>query len=278
MNLSEANLVNVDLSDAILVGADLTNANLNGARLKNVRLNEARLSGASLINVDLDSANLSDADLRGANLINARMRSADLRGTQMADAQLSLANVDGALFEPKSLPELRGVAAAQNLELITFKRNPDALFQLRKQFQDAGFLEQERKISYALKKREAELELAACHSWACAVSFLRNILYRLTTQYGLNPIRPLLLVFELWLGCSLIYSFFSHLHGPDWLYFVWKRIRSGKENTQGIRVCFRTNRGQPARLRSVARLSVLAGYLLRLFRRRVAPASRCHVV
>src|SRR5207248_11614086 len=35
--------------------------------------------------------------------------------------------VDRALFEPKSLPALRGIAAARGLELLTYGENPDSL-------------------------------------------------------------------------------------------------------------------------------------------------------
>jgi len=48
--------------------------------------------------------------------------------------------------------------------LLTYRANPDALVQLRKEFEDGGFREQERKITYALKRREAELSCQKCMS------------------------------------------------------------------------------------------------------------------
>jgi hypothetical protein len=56
------------------------------------------------------------------------------------------------MFEPRSIPELSGIASAKNLELLTYRDNPVALVQLRKQFEDDGFRGQERKITYALKR------------------------------------------------------------------------------------------------------------------------------
>jgi hypothetical protein len=82
-------------------------------------------------------------------------------------------------FEPNSLPTssgttLGGISQAENLELLTYWFNPAALIQLRKQFEDGGLREQERKITYALKRREAEL------SWAWGTS--RTFLHREGTR------------------------------------------------------------------------------------------------
>ena len=120
---------------------------------------KADLSGAHL-----SGANLTGAQLSGAVLTGAILDHADLRDAALNGAQLSGANLGGALFEPSSLPELRGIAAAKNLELLTYVANPDALVQLRQQFRDGGFREQERKITYALKRREAELSREKCTS------------------------------------------------------------------------------------------------------------------
>jgi len=120
---------------------------------------KADLSGAHL-----SGANLTGAQLSGAVLTGAILDHADLRDAALNGAQLSGANLGGALFEPSSLPELRGIAAAKNLELLTYVANPDALVQLRQQFRDGGFREQERKITYALKLREAQLSWKKCRS------------------------------------------------------------------------------------------------------------------
>ena len=67
-------------------------------------LNRAILSYAELFYTDLSGADLSGADLSGADL-----NSADPSGADLGDS----AYVDRALFEPKSLPALRGIAAAR---------------------------------------------------------------------------------------------------------------------------------------------------------------------
>src|SRR5438477_78625 len=125
---------------------------------------QADLSGAQMYNAPLAGADLSFTKLRGASLGFADLTGADLREADLSEAHLSYAELTGAIFEPKSLPEPRGISRARNLEFLTYQENPDSLFQLRKQFQDGGFREQERKITYALKRREAELSCEKCTS------------------------------------------------------------------------------------------------------------------
>ena len=176
-----------------------THANLSGAILTEAKLDHADLSGAILT-----VANLSGAILLVANLTDAYLGNANLSGAFLAEAR-----VGGTVFEPKSLPELTlsGISQAQNLELLTYYGNPAALVQLRKQFQDGGLREQERKIAYALKRREAELSWARGTSrrlpgdkgprailWssdsvlANFASFtLNKVFFDWTCQYGMSP-------------------------------------------------------------------------------------------
>src|SRR5262245_25008898 len=119
---------------AVLLEAHLSHANLTGAILPYANLLRADLSDATLTYARLNGADLRSADLSGAILEGAHLSGADLSGAILEGAQLSYADVDRTLFEPKSLPELRGIAAAENLELLTYDTNPDALVQLRKQF------------------------------------------------------------------------------------------------------------------------------------------------
>ena len=193
----------------------------------------ANLSGAILT-----VANLSGAILLVANLTDAYLGNANLSGAFLAEAR-----VGGTVFEPKSLPELTlsGISQAQNLELLTYYGNPAALVQLRKQFQDGGLREQERKIAYALKRREAELSWARGTSrrlpgdkgprailWssdsvlANFASFtLNKVFFDWTCQYGMSPGRPLILGVVLWFLCSFLYFACIHTHGEAGLYRVY---------------------------------------------------------
>ncbi len=245
-SLFKANLSNANLSEANLSNANLGSANLNSANLSNADLSNADLSSANLSNADLGFANLSNANLVDANPSNAKLTGADLSyailfGTNLNGAAVDLAKSDGVVFEPSSLPELRGMSRVENLELLTYIDNPVALVQLRKQFEDGGLRDQERKITYALKRREAELSWATCSTsrelpgdkgtraiiWssdsilANFASFILNkVFFDWTCQYGMSPGRPLILGVVILFLCSLIYLACIHSSGEAGLYRV----------------------------------------------------------
>jgi uncharacterized protein YjbI with pentapeptide repeats len=252
-NLSEPTLTLPDLSGATLIEADLSNANLTKANLvysdlTGATLSYANLSGAMLINTKLIAAKLfdtnlteallSDADLTDGVLTLANLTDARLDRPKLTGADLTVATLVRTKFEPVSLPELRGIAAAQHLELLTFDKNPDALVQLRKQFEDDGFRGQERKITYALKRREAELAYEACSNpfngraalWSsdsvvanCGSFVLNKVFFDWTCQYGMSPGRPLIFGIVLWLVCSLLYFLCLQRSGETGLYRVYEK-------------------------------------------------------
>jgi uncharacterized protein YjbI with pentapeptide repeats len=201
----------------------------------------ANLDHANLDHADLTLARLDDADLRGAFLPYANLTDAFLYNAKLTGAEVAAANFDRAIFEPDSLPTLSGISLAQNLELLTYLGNPAALVQLRKQFEDRGFRDQERKITYALKRREAELSWMRGTSredfpaktqrailWssdsllANLASFtLNKVFFDWTCQYGMSPGRPLMLGVVLWFLCSLLYFVCIHTPGEAGLYRVY---------------------------------------------------------
>ncbi|MCX6537334.1 MAG: pentapeptide repeat-containing protein [Acidobacteria bacterium] len=246
-----AKLLWADLESMIWQGANLSGANLMGANLTSAFINGAHLDGTNLATAHLDGAGLEGASLRNANLVYADLRRANLRDAELSGAFLGGAKLDGANFEPKSLPELLGFATANGLEHLTYEVNPSALVQLRQQLANGGFREQQRKISYALKRREAELSRAGCTSrrlpqlnglgqpvgpngpprailwWSdsnlanCGSFILSTVFFDWTCQYGLNPGRPLSLGVLLWLICSLLYFACIHTSGETGLYRVY---------------------------------------------------------
>ena len=237
--------VPADLIDPSLQHANLSGANLSGADLSDVSLFYANLSGA-----DLSGAYLIGANLSGG----ARLSGADLTRAHLSGVRFDAVRVDGTVFEPQSLPEVRGIAAAKNLELLTYTKSPDALFQLRKQFEDGGFREQERKITYALKRREAELlwvgtsrklpdENATRPILSSSDSILANLasftlnkaFFDWTCQYGMSPGRPLLLGVVLWFLCSLVYFVCIHTPGEAGLSQSTSTITSSSDRKRNCR-------------------------------------------
>lgn len=94
-----SNLANVNCQDANLVGADFTDASL-----KNADLRWADLRGANLQGCDLSGADLFRADLRGANITNAKLAGATLGGANLDNtriyASLGLINIkDRGVYE-----------------------------------------------------------------------------------------------------------------------------------------------------------------------------------
>ncbi|HCU80707.1 MAG: low-complexity protein [Chloroflexi bacterium] len=72
VNLSNADLTDVDLSNATLYQADLTGANLNSATLNYADLQEADLSQANMQKTRLYGADLREANLEGTDLTGAK--------------------------------------------------------------------------------------------------------------------------------------------------------------------------------------------------------------
>lgn len=240
-HLNRAVLTRAHLGHADLVGAVLGGADLNGADLDNARLNSADLSGAELVQTDLRHAHLGYADLVGAELGGADLTGADLDESKLKDVDFNGADLEHVKFEPITLPELRGIAAAKNLKLLWYDDDPDALSQLRKQFADGGFREQARKITYALKRRETEKSWQGCTSrklpdgktprailWSsdsnvanCGSYVLNRVFFDLTCQYGMSPGRPLDIGVLIWFVCSVLYFACIRSTGKAGLYRVY---------------------------------------------------------
>lgn len=232
---------------ADLRGADLNGVHLSGANLEGANLNRAHLRGAYLNSAHLNAADLRNADLYGAaDLSNAELTyvhygapkemvgGADLRGTILSDADLSGADLWGArlaeaLFEPKKLPDLQSVAFAGGLALMRYRSNPGPLTELRKQFRDGGYREQERAITYVLNRQEAFKD-------SIPERLFKWLAFDLTCQYGMSPGRPLRILGVLWLLFSVIYAIFMHSPGTSGLYLVGTHSYRGLSYTQAIQI------------------------------------------
>jgi uncharacterized protein YjbI with pentapeptide repeats len=232
-HLRGANLREANLSGAILQEADLSNAptasngeghptrlehaNLSGAKLfmanlTYAQLDEANLSGAHLDEANLSGASLYEADLTGAILVDANLTYAQLYNAKLDNAIFLGAILNGTNYEPKSNPDVSGIAYARNLESMTYwSDNSSPLSQLRKEFQDNGFREAERKISYVLNRRRAQLA-TPIERW------FKTIAFDWTCQYGMSPGRALRIWLTLFLICCVIYATFIHLPGKSGLY------------------------------------------------------------
>ena len=153
------------------------------------------------------------------------MSRANLSDANLDNADLSGAFLDGTLYEPKSNPQISGIARAKNLESVTYDKNSGPLYQLRQQFQDNGFREAERKIIYALNRRRAELA-TPIERW------FKTIAFDWTCQYGMSPGRALRIWVYVFLFCCVIYATFIHLSGKSGLYRIDKTQKNESPEEQ----------------------------------------------
>jgi hypothetical protein len=190
---------------------------------------------------DLTRADLSNADLTGAILVGAKLNGATLREADLTGVSLSIAHLKRAD--------------------LTYTSYLDALVQLRKEFQEAGLREQERKITHALKRREAELSWEGCKSrelpeidvytqkhktrailWSpdsnlanCGAFVLNRVFFDWTCQYGMSPGRPLSLGLLVWVLCSILYFACIHTSGEAGLYRIYAPgIRDNPSETRRV--------------------------------------------
>lgn len=87
-DLSNLDLRGVDLTGAWLESANLRNSNLSGATLQAAVLAHADLRGAIAVGTDFRGANLGGAECAQASFENANLRGAILGGTRLGRAQL----------------------------------------------------------------------------------------------------------------------------------------------------------------------------------------------
>lgn len=91
INLSEADLSNIDLNNVIFTGVNLSGAILNAANLSNAKLELSNVEGANL-----SQANLQGADLGGTDLLDASLNGANLSHAFLVGSNLSRTDVRGA--------------------------------------------------------------------------------------------------------------------------------------------------------------------------------------
>ena len=120
VDLSGANLTNINIESAKLSFADLSGASLLGANLARADLSMARLSrailgGANLTEANLLGANLSRARLPGANLSKANLWGVDLSMARLYKANLSEANHSGEDLSKKNLKNIENWQKIQSI-------------------------------------------------------------------------------------------------------------------------------------------------------------------
>jgi len=257
-NLCMANLRNVNLSGAYLWSANLCRADLFKANLSGASLQEADLSGAILDVADLSGAILEVADLSGAFLGLADLSGVDLNWANLSGANLSLAKLKSVNFElkPNALPDIHSMGRARFLSEMRYESSPHSLVELREALKKAGLRQQEREITYAIehtkrqlvwKKSGIALKIPLDMDWrekAHVIEYTRRLirgvaglvegsfrffLFEITSDYGMYPGRPLLIIIGLILIFSIPYVIALRPKGRAGIWQEWSKDRVRKD-------------------------------------------------
>jgi hypothetical protein len=229
-NLCNANLQEVDLSKSNLHGANLAGANLakailTDADLSNASLNTANLTEARLADTNFSSSALYSTNLNGAFLIRTNFSKANLVLTTLKDTKIFWADFYLTVFEPApdSLPPTYFLNSAKNLSYMRYVTSPLALQELRDSFRKAGMRQQERAVTYAIKRSE-RLQMGiveAKFSW---------LLFDLTSQYGMSPGNPLRILSALIFVFCIPYMVAIETRGQSGIWAIWPAERIHKES------------------------------------------------
>jgi uncharacterized protein YjbI with pentapeptide repeats len=180
---------------------------------------------ADLSHTDLEFSRFPDSDLSDADLTGANLSHASLVGTNLNHANFTDVDLFEAVLEPTSVSGLVGVESAKHLETVTFEKSPSGLIQLRKLLRDQGFLEQPRKLTYAINRQQADLD-SSTERW------FKKVAFDLTCQYGMSPGRCLRLVLLLWVVFSVL--FYIAIHKRGWMLLRVTRRQGYSEKTRQL--------------------------------------------
>jgi len=162
--LFNTNLSGADLSDSNLTYADLRRANLANACLCGANLSAANLQGANLVDTNFQGAVLQGARLGGAYLVGAILIGADLTGADMRAANCKFANFTGATVKEVNVED----ADLTQVEMTGEQR--------------AGLLNLDRAVVHGGKITDAQPKSAASETY--------NDLFPETDSYTILGIAP----------------------------------------------------------------------------------------
>jgi len=212
---------NADLQNADLEHTICDSVGFYSSVLKEIEYSNAKLSRVNFFNSRLDSADFNGASFNNCSFMGADLDHSIFTNVKLKNVNFTHANVAGMIFEPDSLPDIKGMAYADNLDSITYRTNPGMLIKLKEGFKNAGFYDAQRKIIAAIQRRKQALD----PDWVTRT--IDYLLFDLTSVYGLKPFRPLIIFM------ASIYLFYRvYLI----LFFIGKlniRIQHPKEDVDG---------------------------------------------
>ena len=133
--------------------------------------------------VDFSSASLEKANLRDAVLTDSKFIDTNLK-----DAILTRVDLTGSLYEPNSSTYQGSLGGIKGLEKVKFNKGQQGgLVQLRSALKESGLRDLEREATYAIEHWKAHYE-----PWY--KKWPKHVLFEWTCGYGLDYLRPLLIL------------------------------------------------------------------------------------
>ena len=199
------------------------NSHFVGCRFTRANFSSASFNGM----VDFSSAvfngivDFSSARLENANLRNVKMRNAVLIDTNIKDAIISGVDLTGSQYEPNSTPYKGSLGGLKGLITVWFKEGQQSgLVQLRAALKESGLRDLEREVTYAIEHGKTTYA-PWYEKWP------KHLLFEWTCGYGLNSLRPLLILLILILVFSIPYivSLSRKSEEGIWMEWVSKRMQ-----------------------------------------------------
>jgi uncharacterized protein YjbI with pentapeptide repeats len=214
LSLNDERLIEAHFQGADLTGASLCRARLRGSHFEKSKLIGAKLIGAGLTDVHFEDALLMDAELEMAELVGTRLKGAQMRGARLAHAQ----------FEPADIPAGNQLDDVTGLQSLCYIRSSKALHELRDAFKNAGMEMQEREVTYAIKRSER------LHATSALERVIPYILYEALTEWGLSPLRPIIILFSLIPAFGILYAIAIASSMPAAaIWRIWDKDRPDKK-------------------------------------------------
>ena len=208
-----------DLSKASLYSANLSKASLYSANLIGANLSKAYLGEANLIGADLREADLRVSSMRGATFIWAGMCLATLDNLKLKDDLIwgvSLISVLGKVGKGSS-------KWLKHLAQSMFEDGKQSILVLfRTSFKETGQRNLKREATYAI-------EYGKTYYAPWYVKWPKRLLFEWTSGYGLNYLRPLLILSGLIGGFSIPYMISLKRQGQDGIWKEWESERMRKD-------------------------------------------------
>ena len=197
VDLSGAQIFDLNLEGAELVGADLSGCDLTHCSFKSADLTKARIVNSRLWNADLSGANLTEADLGGSDLWNARLYNSKIWHADFKDARsLAMRNFSKYASGSGARIDESGVLAAEESYRV-----------LKNHFLQNGMYNDASWASYKEKTMERMI-LKKNKSW----HYIPSLFMGIVCGYGEKPYRIAISAILTILLFAFLQFFFNGVH------------------------------------------------------------------